>query len=90
MGDPEELDYLDPEGRFSGLILLEPQLVPEEAKTVSAPDGRDVFCFVLVPLLLDEIQFNLEQQIADTLVERLYDAEVTDLVRPDRPSVCPS
>ncbi len=88
VGNAEQLESLDPIGRFVGLILLKPMTFPEGADQFIAADGKQIRFLALVPLLKQELVFRFEHG-AEALEEKLIAADVNELLNPHRQSVIP-
>jgi hypothetical protein len=88
IGSVEHPNRLDPEGRFVGLLLVEPLTFPEGAARVCAEDGGEIRYLAVIPLLQSELKFELKFGI-DALEEQLTASNVTELLDPYRDSVIP-
>ncbi len=86
VGSVERPEPLHVETRFTGLILSTPATFPEGADTVETKDGRAIHYLALIPLLDQEMKFKQKFDSA-TLVEKLKEADVTELLNPKRSSV---
>jgi len=86
VGSVERPEPLHVETRFTGLILSTPATFPEGADTVETKDGRAIHYLALIPLLEQEMKFK-QKFDSDTLVEKLKEADVTELLNPKRSSV---
>jgi len=86
VGSVERPEPLHVETRFTGLMLANPATFPEGADTVETKDGRAIHYLALIPLLEQEMKFK-QKFDSDTLVEKLKEADVTELLNPKRSSV---
>ena len=86
VGSVERPEPLHVETRFTGLMLANPATFPEGADTVETKDGRAIHYLALIPLLDQEMKFK-QKFDSDTLVEKLKEADVTELLNPKRSSV---
>lgn len=68
-----------------GALLWPPALIPESFARLDLPD-RPIPFYGVFPLHADEMELKLKKG-AETLVGLLADANVTELVDPERPSV---
>jgi Suppressor of fused protein (SUFU) len=85
-GDPPK-PYA-PETKLCGALLMPPLLAPEGFETL-VHDDREIRFFAVIPLHRDEMQLKLDQGL-DPLLDLLDDAEVTEILDADRPSVAPA
>lgn len=81
-GDPPQ--PLAPKTQLSGWILLPPISVPEEGRTASTADGRTVHLYSLHALHTAEMSLKLNQG-TEALVDAFDRADVSEVLRPDRP-----
>jgi len=76
---------IDAEGRFTGILLLNPRTFPEGADRVTTEeDGRTINFLAVIPLLPPELEFGRKQG-SDALEEKLIEAGVTELLNQQRP-----
>lgn len=71
--------------KFTGVMLLDPQNVDEEAEVCRLPNGENVNFYQVMPLYQEEMDFKIEHS-AEALLERMYD--VNALVDIHRRNVC--
>ncbi len=71
-----------------GALFAEQCLAPSEAAELLVHEGRDIHFHAVYFLYEDEMQLKLEQG-AEHLWDLLAEANVTEAVDPDRPSVAP-
>ena len=83
-GDPPEPFAVDT--KLSGMLLIPPVSLPEEAWKVALPDGRSVHLWSLLALYPEEMVLKL-QRGADALLELLEKNGVDDVLDKDRPNV---
>jgi suppressor of fused protein SUFU len=88
IGSIEHPSRLDPQGRFIGVLLLEPLTFPVGAERVTAEDGGEIRYLAVVPLLQPELTFKLKFG-TDALEKQLTAANVTELLDPQRQSAVP-
>ena len=81
-GDPPE-PYAPGTGLCCALVMP-PLMAPEEAWYLEA-GGRKIQLFAVVPLHEDEMQLKLDNDL-DVLLDALDDAQVSEVLQPDRPS----
>jgi len=86
IGNVERPEPLDSQVDFTGIMLLNPATFPEGANELATIDGRTVRYLALIPLLETEMSFN-QKFGSDALEERLFEADITELLRAQRPSV---
>ena len=86
VGSVERPEPLHAETRFTGIMLVNPATFPEGADRVETKDGRTIHYLALIPLLEQEMKFK-QKFDSDTLEEKLVEAEVTELLNPERLSV---
>jgi hypothetical protein len=86
IGSVEHPEPIDSQGRFTGLILLNPAAFPEGADELKADDGRTIRYLAVVPLLKEEMDFKHKND-TDALEEKLIESGVTELLNPGRGSV---
>jgi Suppressor of fused protein (SUFU) len=86
IGSIEHPSRLDPQGRFIGVLLLEPLTFPAGAERVVAEDGGAIRYLAVVPVLATELAFKRKFGTA-ALEERLAAANFTELLDPERQSV---
>jgi len=89
IGSIEHPNRLDPEGRFVGLVLVEPLTFPEGAGRVGAADGGEIRYLAVIPLRQSELAFKLKFG-TDALETQLRAANVTELLDPHRDSAISS
>ena len=82
----ENPEPYDSAGRFKGVFLTAPALLPEGAEEIVREDGRRIRYLAVVPITAEELQFKLEQD-AEALDRRLTSAGVTELIDVGRRSV---
>jgi hypothetical protein len=83
-GDPPE-PYA-PSTDMCCALVGPPLLLPDGFDEIAVPDGRVVHLYGVFPLHRNEMEFKL-QKGADALWLRMAEANVTELVDPQRPSV---
>jgi len=88
IGSIEHPNRLDPEGRFVGLLLLEPLTFPRGADRVPTEDGEEIRYLAAIPLLQPELTFKLKFG-TDALEKQLTASNVTELLDAHRHSVIP-
>ena len=86
VGSVERPEPLHVETRFTGLLLANPATFPEGADTVETKDGRAIHYLALIPLLEQEMKFKQKFDSA-TLLQKLKESDVTELLNPKRSSV---
>jgi suppressor of fused protein SUFU len=86
VGRTERPEPLDSETEFTGIMLLKPATFPEGADQVETEDGRTIRYLALIPLLENEMNFRQEFG-SDALEDKLIEAEVTELLNPQRLTV---
>jgi hypothetical protein len=84
-GDPPER-YAD-NTELCGALIASPVIAPDGFETL-AVGGREISFFAVFPLHADEMELKLEQG-ADALYDLLDEAELTEILDPDRPSAAP-
>jgi hypothetical protein len=67
-------------------MLANPATFPRGADTVETKDDRAIHYLALIPLLEQEMTFKQKFDSA-TLVKKLKEGDVTELLNPDRSSV---
>lgn len=72
--------------QLSGVILIDPQGVPEEAFSFPLPNGSRVNFYQMLPIYEEEMAFKL-QQSAESLLER-FTPEMLQVVDLQRENVC--
>jgi hypothetical protein len=77
-----------PGTRLCALLLTHPFWLPEEAWAVELPGEERVLLSTVLPLTPEEVDFT-HAQGAQALLAALLEAGVTEVVRPERPSVVP-
>jgi Suppressor of fused protein (SUFU) len=82
-GDPPE--PFAPDTELCGAILLPPVLGPDGFERVEAA-GREINVLAVIPLHADEMDLKLDRG-SDELIDRLDDADLSELLDPSRPSV---
>ncbi len=75
-------------GRFGGHLLRPLHLLPKGFEELDSEDGRTISIYAMCPVLPAEMQFKLNHGYAE-LEGRLQQAGVTELLDPERASVCP-
>jgi hypothetical protein len=83
IGSVEHPSRLDPQGRFIGVLLLEPLIFPAGAERVAAEAGGEIRYLAVIPLLQPELAFKLKFG-TDALEKQLTAAHVTELLDPRR------
>jgi hypothetical protein len=86
VGSVERPEPLHAETLFTGLMLVNPATFPDRADTVETKDGRTIHYLALIPLLEQEMKFK-QKFDSDALEEKLKEADVTELLNPERSSV---
>ena len=87
VGSVEHPAPIDAEGRFTGVVFLNPCTFPEGAdKLTTEEDGRTINFLAVIPLLPSEMEFARKQD-SDALEEKLIEAGVTELLDTQRPNV---
>jgi hypothetical protein len=86
VGRTERPEPLDSATEFTGIMLLKPATFPEGADQVETEDGRTIRYLALIPLLENEMNFRQEFG-SDALEDKLIEAEVTELLNPQRLTV---
>lgn len=87
IGGIETPEPIDSQGRFTGIMLLNPKTFPEGADTVTTDeDGRTISFLAVLPLLHEEMKFARKHD-SQALAKKLSNAGVTELLNPDRLSV---
>jgi Suppressor of fused protein (SUFU) len=71
---------------FTGVIILAPQNFSEAATSVKTDDGRTINYLAIVPIHRGEMKFRFENG-SEALANKLFDADVNELLRPHRPSI---
>jgi len=86
IGNFDRPEPLHPQVDFTGTMLLNPATFPEGANELETVDGRTVRYLALIPLFEKEMSF---KQLfgSDALEEKLFEADITELVNAHRPSV---
>ena len=79
---------LDAAGRFSGVSLLEPLLMPQDFIAAETADDDVIWLLPVIPCTLAEMEFKRARGYA-ALSERFQAAGVSELLDPARPSVAP-
>lgn len=74
-----------PNTKLSGALLVSPLIAPDGFETLRV-DQREICFFAVVPLHRDEMQLKLDKGL-DPLFDLLDEAEVTEILDPERPSV---
>jgi hypothetical protein len=82
-GDPPE--RYAPNTKLCG-ALIAPMVIADEGSHTIAYDGREIALHAVWPLHADEMRFKLEHGL-DRLYDLLDEAELTEALLPDRPSV---
>jgi len=67
-------------------MLLNPTTFPEGAGAVETEDARTIHYLALIPLLEQEMRFK-QKFGSDALREKLIEADITELLNPERLSV---
>lgn len=80
----EDEEELESDG-FAGILVM-PGLGPEDFGMVETSDGRLINIYSIVPLYRDELEYKLEHGL-DALLQKMEEAEMTDVVEPGRKSV---
>jgi hypothetical protein len=87
IGNVEHPEPIAADANFTGIMLLNPQTFPEDAdKVTTEEDGRTINFLAVLPLLPPELEFARKLD-SDSLEEKLFEAGVTELLNPNRPSV---
>lgn len=73
-------------GRFAGVLLTAPALLPPDKAEITHSDGRVVRTLAVVPILEDELRF-AHGHSGEELDDLLTRAGVTELIDPHRKSV---
>jgi hypothetical protein len=84
-GDPAE-PFADGTG-FCAMLVARPLLVGPEGSELTAPDGRRIALYSLLPLYADELELKLDRG-TNALYDGFDEHGVTELVVPGRMSVC--
>lgn len=84
-GEPPE--PLAPGTKLCCWVLLNPVLAPEEFAELEVGPDKTVHFLSIVPLYEEEMSFKLEHGI-DPLIEKLAEAEVSELLDAGRPNLC--
>jgi hypothetical protein len=74
-----------PNTKLCGALLLPPLIAPDRFATLRL-DQREIRFFAVVPLHRDEMQLKLDKGL-EALVELVDEAEITEFLDPERPSV---
>jgi hypothetical protein len=72
----------------SSLVVLSVSS-PADFDVLSAPDGRSIHFFNVVPLYRGEMKFKLKAGV-EALLERFAEAAIDEVINPTRMDVCPS
>ena len=88
-GHPVPIPHaLDAAGKFSGVSLLEPLLMPEDFIAIEAGDDEVIWLLPVLPCTPAEMELKRARGHA-VLSERFRTASVSELLDPARPSVAP-
>ncbi len=84
-GDPAR--PFDSSTKLAGMLVALSMTLDPEAHEISVGD-KTVDLFTLWPVHADEMQFKLDNSM-DALIDKLTEAEVSDIIDPARPSAIP-
>jgi hypothetical protein len=88
IGSVEHPSRFDPQGRFIGVVPLEPLTFPAGAARVAAEGGGEIRYLAVIPLLQPELAFKFKFG-TDALEKQLRASNLTELLDPRRRSVIP-
>jgi hypothetical protein len=83
-GNPPEPYH--PSAKFDGILLSVPMLVEKEFWTLDTPEKKIRF-YSIIPLYSQEMDFKVKQG-ADTLIDKLCELEISELLNIKRKNVC--
>jgi hypothetical protein len=86
-GDPAA--SFTPDTGLCGWVLLEPRLVSDAFKVMTADDGKKILFHAAVPVYKEEMELKLRAG-AERLQDLFVEKGITELVDPQRSNACPT